>query len=187
MWVQRTVADVKFVMEALFPLLPCEHPLHTGKIISSSNKGPYTFGVWMSFSGVPLDERIRGCMEAIPSRLKSAGGLMSACLTKGPSLNLTRLHKSLQVRVWWWWTGVYHVHIFSSYFIFGSPGNHGKGLKNRTTSCAGILQWQKSCRKPSDKQAQEKARRGNECAEWRRRHCRRVPWEWGFGGTHCSR
>lgn len=98
-WVQRTVADVKFVMEALFPLLPCEHPLHTGKIISSSNKGPYTFGVWTSFSGVPLDERIRGCMEAIPSRLKSAGGLMSACLTKGPSLNLTRLHKSLQVRV----------------------------------------------------------------------------------------
>jgi len=94
--IARTVADVKFVMEALFPLLPCEHPLHKGKIISSSNKGPYTFGVWTSFSGVPLDERIRGCMEAIPSRLKSAGGLMSACLTKGPSLNLTRLHKSLQ-------------------------------------------------------------------------------------------
>lgn len=99
---QKTVADLEFVMDAVFPLTPGEKTQH--KRLSLSPAESPTVGVWTSFSGVPLDERIRDSMEAIPRRLESTqvtvdGRRLAARLTSGPSLGMARLHKALQVRL----------------------------------------------------------------------------------------
>jgi hypothetical protein len=88
-------------MDAVFPLVPGEKIQE--KRVSLSPAESLTVGVWTSFSGVPLDERIKDSMEAIPQRLESTqvsdgGPRLAARLTPGPSLGLARLHKALQVR-----------------------------------------------------------------------------------------
>jgi hypothetical protein len=100
--VQKTVADLQFVMDAVFPLVPGEKIQE--KRVSLSPAKSRTVGVWTSFSGIPLDERIRDSMEAVPRRLESTqvsddGPRLAARITPGPSLGLARLHKALEVRI----------------------------------------------------------------------------------------
>jgi hypothetical protein len=96
--VQKTVADLHFVMDAVFPLVPGEKI--QDKRVSLSPAKSRTVGVWTSFSGIPLAERIRDSMEALPRRLESThvsddGPRLAARLSPGPSLGLARLHKAL--------------------------------------------------------------------------------------------
>ena len=98
---QKTVADLHSVMDAVFPLVPGEKIQE--KRVSLSPAESLTVGVWKSFSGVPLDERIRDSMEAAPRRLESTqvsddGPRLARRLRPGPSLGLARLHKALEVR-----------------------------------------------------------------------------------------
>lgn len=88
-------------MDALFPLVPSEKTQDIR--VSLSPAESLTVGVWTSFSGVPLDERIKDSMEAIPRRLERTQvtddrPMLAARVTSGPSLGLARLHKALQVR-----------------------------------------------------------------------------------------
>lgn len=97
---QKTVTDLKFVMDAVFPLIQGEE-LQDKRLTSSTDSN--TVGVWTSFSGVPLDDRIRNAMEAIPRLLESTQisdnvPRLVACLTSGPSLGMVRLNKALRVR-----------------------------------------------------------------------------------------
>lgn len=109
---QKTVTDLKFVMDAIFPLIQGEELLDK-KLTSSTDS--ITVGVWTSFSGVPLDDRIRNAMEAIPTLLESTQisenvPRLVACLTSGPSLSMARLNKALRVRFRpLCWTSVLHV------------------------------------------------------------------------------
>jgi len=95
--VQKMVADLKLVMDAVFPLVPGEK-IHDRRLPSLPTES-HTVGVWTSFPGVPLDERIRDCMNAIPRRLECTNSepQLVACLSPGPSLSMARLHKALQV------------------------------------------------------------------------------------------
>ena len=98
---QKTVADLKFVMDAVFPLVPGAKI--QDKRMSVSPAESLTVGVWTSFPGIPLDEKIRDAMQIIPSRLESTQvsddrPRLAASLTSGPSLGMARLHKALQVR-----------------------------------------------------------------------------------------
>lgn len=94
----KTVTDLKFVMDAVFPLIQGEE-LQDKRLTSSTDSN--TVGVWTSFSGVPLDDRIRNAMEAIPRLLESTQisdnvPRLVACLTSGPSLGMVRLNKALR-------------------------------------------------------------------------------------------
>jgi hypothetical protein len=85
-------------MDAVFPLVPGEKI--QDKRVSLSPAKSRTVGVWTSFSGIPLAERIRDSMEALPRRLESThvsddGPRLAARLSPGPSLGLARLHKAL--------------------------------------------------------------------------------------------
>ncbi|KAH8939749.1 hypothetical protein BDL97_15G052400 [Sphagnum fallax] len=98
----RTVVDLKFLMSTLLPFLPSGEFQEDEE--SSFLGGAVNVGVWTSFNGVPLDTRIRDHMEAIPSMLEASNVAVNnsrlvvrAELTNGPSLDMARLHKALQV------------------------------------------------------------------------------------------
>jgi hypothetical protein len=101
---QRTVVDLKFIMSTLLPFLPSGEFQEDEE--SSFLGGAVNVGVWTLFNGVPLDTRIKDCMEAIPSMLEASNVAVNnprlvvrAELTNGPSLDMARLHKALQVRI----------------------------------------------------------------------------------------